>query len=107
MANRTHRKHAGTRHGSTRTHRRTVTRTAARRSNESLASWLGDLFGTEERAPRSSRSVATRAKSTARAGSRRRAGTMSRSEAGRAGGLAPHRCRGRECNKRASRVSYR
>lgn len=30
-------------------------------------------------------------------------GTMSRSEAGRAGGLAPHRCRGRECDESSSK----
>lgn len=44
---------------------------------------------------RASRSNSSR---QSRSNGRRRSRTMSKSEAGRMGGLAPHRCRGRECS---------
>lgn len=62
------------------------------KSEGGLGSWFSNLFSGEE----SGRSKKSKSSHDSE-------GTMSRSEAGRLGGLAPHRCRGRECDEESER----
>jgi hypothetical protein len=92
-----------------RTYARSTTRGTSRRAapsnryhtDEGVTAWLSDLFAGEDRG--TYRKAAPKARRT------RTTGKMTRSEAGRAGGLAPHRCRGRQCTmmRSSSRTSRR
>lgn len=71
------------------------------RSEGSLGSWFGNLFSGNEETERPVRESKELKKSSV--SKKSHTGTMSRSEAGRLGGLAPHRCRGRECDEIAAK----